>query len=161
MAVNSYSTGIPDEDATTERRHVFLAGLLTLLTLAVLISPVLRRPVRDSFPLSTFPMFSSLIEPEVTIDYVVGIDGNGLDIRLSPEVIAGTDEVIIAGSIVTQAVRGGQSSASALCNETAGRVHQTAVVVVEVRSDTVDAIEWFSGGPSVLATIIHATCHVG
>lgn len=137
------------------------AALATVLTAAVLVAPVLRSPPRDSFPLSTFPMFSTRIDAEVDVDYVIGLDAAGRDVVLDPETIAGTDEVIVAGSIVTQAVRAGSTAPAELCAAAAARVGaDQGIVALEVRTDRVDAIAWFDGRREPLRSVVHASCEV-
>jgi len=80
-------------------------ALVSVFALAAMLGPALRRTPHDSFPLSTYPMFSSLIEPVATVQLAVGLDSDRNDITLSPELIAGTDEVIVAGSTLRQAKR--------------------------------------------------------
>jgi len=135
------------------------AALLTSVMVVLVVSPVFRSPPTDSFPLSTFPMFSDLVEPVVAIDVVVGIDTTGASVSLGPRVIAGTDEVIIAGSIVRQAVRGGAASAAQLCDDVVSRVGaDKGLTAIEVRTETVDAIAWFSGSSQPLSTQVHHRC---
>ncbi len=139
-------------------------AIVTLVAVAAMIGPVLRQPPRDSFPLSTYPMFSSLIEPITAIDLAVGIDTNGDDVRLSPELIAGTDEVIIAGSTLRQAVRAG--TAADLCAEIAQRVADhgdSSVVEIQIRTDTLDAISWYASGDAgrqPVERIVRSVCEV-
>lgn len=135
---------------------------MTALVVVAIVGPVLRSPPKDSFPLSTFPMFSTLIDPLVDVDYVVGVDAAGNDVTLDPETIAGTDEVIIAGSVVTQAVRAGDGAVATLCLAAAERLagRDGAVVALEVRTDRVDAIAWFDGNPTPLLTRVHGRCDV-
>ena len=104
-------------------------------------------------------MFSSLIDPVVSIDVVVGIDVEGRVITLDPETIAGTDEIIVAGSIVSQAVRAGSTATTALCTEAARRISDPETIVsVEVRTDVIDAIAWFEGNKTSVSSVTHATC---
>ena len=147
--------------ASPERSRKWAAAGLTLVVAALLLSPVFRTPPVDSFPLSTFPMFSNLIEPVVDIDFVVGIDESGGTVTLDPETIAGTDEIIVAGSIVRQAVHGGTTALALLCAEVAVRAERDGIVAVEVRTDRVDAIGWYSGNRQPLSSITQHRCAVG
>lgn len=147
--------------ASPERSRKWAAAALTLVVAALLLSPVVRTPPVDSFPLSTFPMFSNLIEPVVDIDFVVGIDESGGTVTLDPETIAGTDEIIVAGSIVRQAVRGGTTALALLCAEVAVRAaERDGIVAIEVRTDRVDAIGWYSGKREPLSSITQHRCAV-
>ncbi|MEZ5280033.1 MAG: hypothetical protein R2770_06140 [Acidimicrobiales bacterium] len=132
-----------------------------MVVLAAVWLPVVRSPPRDSFPLSTYPMFSSLLETVSDVDLVVGVDRSGSEIRLSPQLIAGTDEVIVAGSTVRQAVRAGDTEA--LCALVADRVARNGpaeVVSVLVKTDTIDAIEWYAGNRQPRDTVVHSACEI-
>ena len=104
--------------------------MLVVVTAAVLW-PAVRRPPQDSFPLSTYPMFSFPLDPVADIDLVVGVDAAGSDVRLSPESIAATDEVIQAGGAVARAVAGRGDDPVALCRRVAARLVGEDPVAVE------------------------------
>jgi len=150
--------------AASERgavRRARAAGMLVLLVVAAAVLwPVIRRPPQDSFPLSTYPMFSFPLEPVAEMDLVVGVDADGDDVRLSPESIAGTDEVIQAGGAVARAVAGQGDDPGALCRRVAARLVGDDPVAVEVRTDLYDAIGWFRGAREPLERTVHARCEV-
>src|SRR4051795_3468085 len=75
---------------------------------------------RDSFPLSTFPMFAADIDRTQSVDTAVAVDAAGGVIRLSPAEIGGTSVVNQAASVVTTAIVGGRTDE--LCATIAGRV---------------------------------------
>lgn len=153
-----------DTSHLQSRRARLAAGLLTAAVVLVLASPALLPDRRDSFPLSTFPMFSSLIEPIVDIDYAIGLDEGGNDITLDPETIAGTDEIIIAGSVVSQAVRGGETALAPLCSAIATRVssgsRESSIVGIEIRTDRLDAVAYFAGDELPIERVAHWVCDV-
>jgi hypothetical protein len=74
---------------------------------------------------------------------VVAISPEGDVERLSPETIAGTDQVIQAGVTVRQAIDRGPAAAGALCREVALRVEGPASVAVVVEEH--DAVAWSAG----------------
>ena len=116
---------------------------------------------RDSFPLSTFPMFSSRRTSTERVDTAVAVLADGSVRRLSPERIGGTDEVILAGATVSRAVASG--GAAGLCAEIAARVAAggpSGAVRVEVVSETFDAVAWYDGRRDPLARTVHADCRV-
>jgi hypothetical protein len=80
------------------------------------------RDAPDGFPLSTYPMFTRDPGGVVELPTVVAVGPGGEVERLSPQTIAGTDQVIQAGVAVGRAVRDGPAAAGALCREVAGRV---------------------------------------
>lgn len=111
---------------------------------------------RDSYPLSTYPMFSSRRSTKEAVDTAVLVAGNSVR-RLTPDQIAGTDEVIIAAQTVSKAIRRGD--ADALCLEIARRVDTTGVI--EVVTERFDAVAWYEGEREPLDRVVHATCEAG
>jgi hypothetical protein len=97
----------------------------------------------DGFPLSTYPMFARDPGRVVELATVVAISPEGDVERLSPETIAGTDQVIQAGVTVRQAIDRGPTAAAALCREVALRVEEPASVAVVVEEH--DAVAWSAG----------------
>ena len=79
---------------------------------------------RDSFPLSTFPMFAADIDRTQSVDTAVAVDAGGGVIRLTPAEIGGTTVVNQAASVVTTAIVGGR--ADELCTTIAGRLEGQA-----------------------------------
>ena len=102
----------------------------------VLISPTLRD--HDSFPLSTYPIYASARPRQATFVTAYGERADGSAHRLSIDVIARTDDPLIAASRVADAVAAGR--ADELCAEIAARAPSdvVAVVVVRERHDVVD-----------------------
>jgi hypothetical protein len=134
-------------------------------TIAVLIAvalvtawPALRRPPTDGFPLSTYPMFAADRGDTSTIATAVGLTPDGEVVRLSPEILSGSDEPMQAVSTATDAVRDGR--AEAWCDQVAERVSDDAVVTVEVRRETHDVIEYFTDDAAPLGVEVVATCQV-
>ena len=93
----------------------------------------------------------------MTFSTAVGVGADGDVRRLSLQVIAQTDDPLIAESFVDVAVASGR--AAALCSEIAGRVSAWAatVEVVRERHDVVAAV---SGEDSLLERTVHAACAV-
>ncbi len=108
-------------------------------------------------------MFSENRSPVADIDLVVGITAAGERTTLSPELIAGTEEVIVAGSLVRRSVAAGPDGASGLCREVARRlanVGDRAELAVQVVTDRLDAVAWFAGDRTPLTTVTHTQCEV-
>ncbi len=128
--------------------------------MAVVVSPaVLDRP--DSYPLSTYPMFSRAIDPVVELPLAAGLTAAGTRVELSPELIAGTDEVIVAGGTVRAAVRRG--TAAELCARIAARIvdsDRDDTARVTVLTERIDAIAHYTDDVVPEATTVHATCDV-
>lgn len=103
--------------------------------------PLVGRPAADSFPLSTYPMFAHDRGEMVEVATVVGI-AHGEIRRLSPELIAGTDQVMLAATAVQRAVAGTAGGPRALCIEVAGRVDDPAVRRIEVVVERYEVERW-------------------
>src|SRR5947207_11665441 len=100
---------------------------------------------RDSFPLSTFPMFAADIPATQSIDTAVGGRPDGSTVRLTPAQIAGTTVVNQAVSVVSTAIASGQ--AAEFCAAVAGRVQggDDGATAVEVVTERYGAAAWFEG----------------
>lgn len=96
------------------------AYLLTAAVTLALLFPLTLDPFKgDSFPLSTFPMFSVKREnPKVWT--LVAIDGNGESRPLPPSVL-GTEEVMQAAMTIRRAAQH-KKRARKLCRETAAKI---------------------------------------
>jgi len=88
------------------------------LPLAVL-SPIFSG-ASDSFPFSTYPMFSQP-RGQPTLYAVVAQMSDGGEQRLSPELV-GSKEVLQAKVLIQRSVDGGSEGMAALCRDTALRV---------------------------------------
>lgn len=101
-------------------------------------------------------MFSSRRTTTESVDSAVFIDDKGFVQRLSPSVIAGTDEVILAAQTVSHAI--GTGTATELCAEIVARYKSEIAGTVEVITETFDAVNWYHGDKSPLQRTIHASC---
>ena len=137
------------------RRRV--ASVVSLVVLVAVLSPALHE--HDSYPLSTYPMFSFDRGRIASIDTAVGYDGGGARHRLSPTLIAGGIEVIHAAVTVSAAIERGDTPA--LCAEIAERARaRPAIVRIEVVSETHDVIAYFEGHHEPRSVVVHASCAV-
>jgi hypothetical protein len=140
-----------------ERRRAWTAAALVIAVTGVI--PVALD--RDSFPLSTFPMFSADIDSTQSIATAVAVGPDGSIGRLVPDVIAGTTVVNQAVTVVADAIASGR--ADRLCVEIAGRVAAgppNGAVAVEVVTETYDAPAWFDGVRQPVSRHVHARCEV-
>lgn len=121
------------------RPVAYVAGL----GLAALVAaPAFGNPPRDSFPLSTYPMFSTRRAMPV-LEQVVALERDGTTRPVPPELIV-NDEVMQAAVTVRQAVRGGPATMDALCRRIATRMmatprseHTVAIQIVSARYDPI------------------------
>jgi hypothetical protein len=130
-----------------ERRWALAVSAVLLAAVAL---PGLRlvaqgRDAPDGFPLSTYPMFTRDPGRVVDLPTVVGVSPDGDVHRLSPRVIADTDQVIQANEVLRRAVRQGGPALRELCREAAGRVDPGRVATVAVVVERHDAIDWAAG----------------
>jgi hypothetical protein len=141
-----------------ERIHGYVVSALLL---GAVVYPLAAKG--DSFPLSTFPMFSKARPDVAEIDHVVGIAANGGSRALPPEMVA-SREVLQAKVTVSLAVKRGKQAAAELCSAAAANVATESgwewVERLEVRSDTYQVSGYFSGSKQPLRSAVHARCPV-
>ncbi len=123
--------------------------MASLALIAVTLSPVLRDPRDDGFPLSTYPMFASKRLTKLTLTYALGEGAGGERIVLSPSLL-GTGEVLQAMRVIESAVAGGPPAMMRLCRSIAARVagepEYARVVAVRIVTGTHDAVEYLARG---------------
>jgi len=152
-----------DADAGTLQGFARAGALLvSALLIGATVWPALRDPPRDSFPLSTYPMFSSLRE-RPWIDVIVGFDAAGREHRIGPELVANA-EVMQAAQTISKAIR--RKQARSLCEQVAARVADSLahgeVVRLEVQSRQFDPRTYFvsESGKLPLRQRRRASCEV-
>jgi hypothetical protein len=130
----------------------------SLVVAALLLAPVALSAGYDSFPLSTYPMFAGERDRVAPVATVIAVEGEQVK-RLSPELIGGTDEPMLAAQIVARAIHGG--SALTLCSEVADRAARQHVRgTLQVVTERYDTRRWFDGVRVPVDRTIHATCEV-
>lgn len=136
---------------------------LTLILVALVISPALRDPPVDSFPLSDYPMFShGRPSPEMTLTHAHGVSEDGARQALSPLVSSGNREVLQSMMTIGNEVHAGRSVP--FCREVAQRVAAEPdlahIAYVELLTSTFDSIAYFEEGPEPLHRELHHRCRV-
>jgi hypothetical protein len=136
--------------------------VITVVAVVAVLSPALRPSSRDGFPLSDYPMFATDVGSTAVVDTAMGLTADGTAVTLSPQLVTGTGEVILAASTVSNAVAGGPDRTSRLCAEIAGRVagDRPDVVQVRIATETLDAVGWFEGQTTPTDLEVRATCPV-
>jgi hypothetical protein len=137
------------------------AYAITVFVLALVFSPVVRPGQPDSYPLSTYPMFSYDRGRESSLPTAVGITGDEQQRRLSPELISGGYEPIHAFATVEASIANGDTAD--LCREIAVRTARRGmpdVVAIEVVTEVHDVIAWFEGNEEPSQRTVHARCDV-
>jgi hypothetical protein len=132
-----------------------------VVAVVAVAAPALRQPSADSYPLSTYPMFSDNQGRSAAVDVAVGVRADGTREALSPQLVTGTPEIVLAVATVSDAVHEGR--AEVLCADVAARVGRSsraAVAEVEIATETYDAPGYFAGDRAPLARTVHARCPV-
>jgi hypothetical protein len=136
--------------------------VVTAAVALVVLSPALRPSSRDGVPLSDYPMFAAEVGRTAAVDTATGQRADGSTVTLSPELISGTSEVILAVSTVANAVAAGTDRTDRLCAEIAARVagQHADIAQIRIATETYDAVDWFSGTTAPSAVEVRATCPV-
>jgi len=125
-----------------ERRRAVLVSMAFAAAVALPgVRVLVEREAGDGFPLSTYPMFDEDPGHVIELPTVVAVTTDGTE-RLSPLLIAGTDQVIQAWEAVRAAVARGPDATAELCEEVAGRVDAPASIAVVI--ERYDTLEWSS-----------------
>lgn len=127
--------------------------LVTALVLVAVVAPVLRH--RDSFPLSTYPMYASTRPQTVAFPTVAGYDAGGERVRLSLQAIARTDDALVGQARVRRAIDAGE--ADGLCAEVADGAPDD-VERIEVVTERHDVVDLAAGDESLIDRAVHASC---
>lgn len=133
------------------------------MSLVVLsIWPVFRSPPVDSYPLSTYPMFSQR-RGQPWLHRMLALDDTGNAAPLSPKLIANS-EALQAAATIRRAVDGGKSTLKALCSEAAARVsgdpELSRVQRLQIQAIQYDPIEYFVGERVPIAARTLHSCRV-
>jgi len=134
------------------RGRIFVTSLIGV----AMLSPVVRN--QDSFPLSTYPMYSKLRSNEVSFVTAQGIDPAGETHTLSLSIIGASDDPLIVFGELRAAVADGR--AGERCEEIADRVGFTDFVAIEIVTERHDTIDQVEGSPSLLSRTVHVRCDV-
>ena len=99
-----------------------LAWVVSIAVMGAVLWPLSWVEGRDSFPLSSYPMFAHGRRSAVlAANYAVATDGRGERRYVPPELVANR-EVLQARAVLDRAARGGKKGAALLCGEIAGRI---------------------------------------
>ncbi|MEM9067582.1 MAG: hypothetical protein AAGE52_03720 [Myxococcota bacterium] len=143
-------------------RHLFVYGFSALM-IGLVISPALRDPPVDSFPLSDYPMFShGRPNPDMEITHALGVRADGTRVPLPPLVSAGNREVL--QSMMTIANETFSPRKRDFCAEVAERVAESGdfedVEGVELATSIYDAVHYFEVSPEPAQRRVHYRCAV-
>lgn len=123
------------------------AACVSIALVGAVLSALLRAPLDDGFPLSTYPMFATVRGTRLTEDYAIGITATGAA-RSLPPVVSGSSEVLQAAVVYEDAVHAGGRRLGPLCTAIAAEVAAdpafadiTAVRIVEGTHDALALLE--------------------
>ncbi|MDH4076657.1 MAG: hypothetical protein OEY41_05605 [Acidimicrobiia bacterium] len=143
-------------------RAAWLRPAVSVAVVALVASPALRQ--RDSYPLSTYPVYAGARPAVADLPTAVGVTATGDRVRLSPTVIGDSDDPLIVADRVGDAIA--QGRAERLCRVIAGRANGNAgtgrapLTSVEVVTEETDLVATVADGAPPLARTVHATCPV-
>jgi hypothetical protein len=127
--------------------------LISLAFVGATLSALIRDPLDDGFPVSTYPMFAQPRTIHYTEDYALGVDRMGAT-RPLPAETSGSSEVLQAAAVYEDAVHGGGKQLGPLCTAVAQRVaadpelHDVvAVRIVEGTHDVLALLDRGTRGP--------------
>jgi hypothetical protein len=125
------------------------AAVVTVALLGATLSTLVKKPIEDSFPLSTYPMFAWKRPTKLSMSYAIGETATGERRYLTPRLV-GSGEVLQARAIVERAVSKGGTELAGLCRKIAGNVARHPlfpdVTRIRVLSGTHDSIEFLIDG---------------
>jgi hypothetical protein len=112
-----YASDVTSSAGLQTRLGGYVVGLGLVLLTAL---PVLGPAHRDSFPLSTYPMFARRLESP-TVYFVERVDKQGRGRRLTPEQVSG-NEVMQSFRTIKKAVHAGPEAVDELCRSIGERL---------------------------------------
>lgn len=156
----------PAEPSTAARAFAYAVSALLL---GATLSPALRAPHDDGFPLSTYPMFGTAKPARVAVMSALALGDGGLEAVLAPDYIANA-EAMQALATLRKSVRAGKRSARELCEQIAARVaargaagkapELAAARTVALVTQEHDAVRYLSGDAAPLERTVHVRCAV-
>jgi hypothetical protein len=130
-----------------------IVAIVSVAIVAATLEPLVRNPVDDGYPLSTYPMFAYERGRTITLAYPIGMTTAGERRVLEPELL-GTHEVLQAVMVVDGAVA--SHEADALCRRIAiavaaepAHADVDVVRIVHGTHDTVDLVVDGALGPEL------------
>jgi hypothetical protein len=137
---------------------------LSIGVVLAMLSPALRRPPVDGFPLSTYPMFAAPRESTAKIYTVLAITEAGDVEVLTPKLIGGDRWASLAKRTLDEAAQS-KAKRRALCETVAERVAADPAradlhVALEFVSEVYDTHAYFSGDTEPRSRKLLASCPV-
>ncbi len=143
---------------------MWIARLLPVAVVCALLYPLTWSAPRDSFPLSSYPMFArAQTSPVMSLEYfVIERRGEGR-VYVAPEYVANA-EVLQARAVIARAARGGRSARQRLCEQVAARLAEAGVRVggtLRMVRGKHDAVAYLTGRDTSGKEQTLAECWIG
>jgi len=150
-------TKAPDPRALRLRSYAFAFAVLALVAW-----PITWKAGRDSFPLSSYPMFARARKARMQLTTVLGVREGGGTTTLSPELIADAHWVNLAARVVRDTVAKGPAATDALCRKVAARVAADRADVLELQivTETFDVVAASADDAPPTSRKVLTTCPV-
>lgn len=143
-----------------ELRERAWAYLVALGALGAVLWP-LRSGARDSFPLSTYPMFAKERGTPVLFA-VVATTQDGKEQSIPPELVA-SGEVLQTKVLIQRTVERGGAAVQELCERTAAKLARepgAELTAVEIVRRRYDPIAYFESGPAPIERELIFRCSI-
>jgi hypothetical protein len=144
--------------------HRWGPRVVVIVVVVAMAAPSLSVRPSDDFPISTYPMFAVDRGARTAVSTAMGVTASGAEVRLSPRLLAGADEPILAVRTARVMVN---RDPGGWCAEVAGRVATDAratgpdpVVTIRVVTETHDAVATLTEDAPPVGVLEHATCEV-
>ncbi|MBW2628372.1 MAG: hypothetical protein JRE45_12185 [Deltaproteobacteria bacterium] len=138
-------------------RHLWIGTVVSLGITALVLWPAFGDPGEDSFPLSTYPMFShGKHNPDLVLTQALAVFPNGDRKPLPPKLATGNEEVIQAMRMIIDETYGGEERAKSFCRDIADRIHRASAprwkeaIAVEIARSHFDTVAYFEKEPKPL-----------
>ncbi len=134
---------------------------VSVFLLGAVLYPLQTKPPRDSFPLSTYPMFSKARPAFISVGHVMAVGKDGREEPIPPNIVGG-GEVLQAKVAIRNTIRRGRNAVRELCRKVAvgvaGDDDWSWVTAIEVRTDRYQVAGYFSGGHKPVSSRLHTRC---
>lgn len=157
--------GGPQRSALGPRVYAYAVSALALAAVLYPMRFDPQDPEQDSFPLSTYPMFSYDKPRTATVTSAVALGPGDAEQPVPPEFVA-TSETMQALRTIAKSVRAGRKQSRQLCESIAEHVARSAephfarAEAVALITVTVDSIRFLAGDRTPLQRKQHLRCRV-
>jgi hypothetical protein len=131
-------------------RHLWMGTAVSLVITVLVLSPAFVDPNEDSFPLSTYPMFShGKPNPDLVLTQALAVFPNGDREPLPPKLATGNEEVIQAMRMIIGETYAGEERAKSFCRDIADRIQRGSnprwkdAIAVEIARSHFDTVAYF------------------